>query len=212
MIALSSYAPMSRAPEIARNQLVAKSTWDKTFSAIVYFNPVEERFVNANTGFTGQTERPSIRQMAEYAAEQNGWVAIINADVVVAMKMVGIDSVLNSQKVWCGMSRRLEFDPTGPPRKGRLVDLGLDFFFARPSVWALVASEIPDDFTIGRQQWDTWVLSFFIIHGGEYCVDLTPSNLIWHPKHDNRLDFHLKRPPGDTYLDRVSWPKRMISV
>jgi len=212
MIALSSYVPMSRAPEIARNQLAAKATWDKTFSAIVYFNPVEERLYSAKTDFTGQTERPTIRQMAEYAAEQDGWVAIINADIIVSGKMIGIDSVLNRQKVWCGMSRRFEFDPAGSPRKGRLVDLGLDFFFARPSVWALVASEIPDEFTIGRQQWDTWMLSFFLVHAADFCVDATPLNFIWHPKHGNRVDFHQERPPGDTYLDRVRWPRKKLAV
>ena len=212
MIALSSYAPFDRSTETEHNQLAAKRSWEGAFSQIVYFNALEPRLVSAKTSFTGHLERPRIREMAEFAAAQDGWVAIINADIVVARPMERLDSLLNRQRVWCGISRRLQFEPNGTPKKGRLVDLGLDFFFARPSVWALVASEIPDQFIIGKQLWDTWVLSFFLIHAGEYCVDATAANMIWHPRHGARGDFSMEPPPGDTYLDRVRWPRRRLAT
>lgn len=151
-------------------------------------------------------------EMAQYAAALDDWVAIINADIVVSKGITRLQSALDREGVWCGISRRLQFEPNGPLRDGRLVDLGLDFFFARPSMWALVASEIPTQFEIGKQLWDTWVLSFFLIHAGENCVDLTPSNLIWHPRHTARGEYLMEPPPGDTYLDRVRWPIKRLSV
>jgi hypothetical protein len=212
MIALSSYAPLSRSSETARNQIAAKQTWEQAFSSIVYFNAPSPELLSAKTVFSGHRERPKILDMARYAAELNGFVAIVNSDIHMSNRLPAVESAMATQHVWCGTSRRMEFDPNTHPRSGRLVDLGLDFFFALPSVWALLAAEIPEQFVIGKQLWDTWTLSFFIIHGGRYCVDLTPSNLVWHPKHGHREDFHIEPPPGDTYLDRVRWPLRRLKL
>lgn len=213
MIALSSYAPMARSPEVARNQIAAKRSWDRQFNRIIYFNDVEISLLSPQTGFTGHGTRPNILEMAAYAATfDESWVAIINADIVVSGSIEQFEQRLDEEAVWCGISRRLQFDPATGLRNGKLVDLGLDFFFARPSIWALVSSEIPEQFVIGKQLWDTWVLSFFLVHSGQKCVDATPCGLVWHPKHNSRGDFAMEPPPGDTYLDRVSWPQRKFHL
>ncbi len=92
------------------------------------------------------------------------------------------------------------------------MDLGLDFFAATPTVWKAAAEKIPAEFTLGRIAWDNWMLNFFMSEFGNYCFDITPSRVVFHPQHEDREDQNWDFPKKDPYIVRNNWPFHVIEA
>jgi hypothetical protein len=88
----------------------------------------------------------------------------------------------------------------------------LDFFCGRADVWGKAAQEIPSEFKLGHQLWDTWMASFFANNWPNDSYDLTPSKLIFHPKHDSRGNQETVKPVGNRYLDNMRYPQHILQL
>jgi hypothetical protein len=208
MIALSSFRPFSKcSPERCQQYVQSHASWDRVFDRIVYFNTMEPSLVSNKTGFIGGTdERPKISLMAEHASLLKTWVAIINADITVLPKLIQVPMQLHHLHGVCAISRRFDAaDPSLP------LDWGIDFFLATAEVWKTVAFQIPTVFTLGRVRFDTWLCSFFSRQYATQCFDLTPSKLIFHPTHEERIDQHVDE-PEDFYLKCPAYPKKRLTI
>lgn len=197
MDAISSYRPFEDSQEISRNQLKAKETWEPLFNRITYFGPVEDALKSPKTYFVECLGKPSIKSLALHAGHGFGWKSLINSDIQIDPKAKNLERILNRHEAACAFSFRI---PIGKTEKK---DLGIDFFLATTDVWHRLSHIIPEQFTIGRQQWDTWVLSFFFTHYGEHCFDLSPMKLIYHPDHEERNDQGIEI--IDPYLKNMTW-------
>lgn len=209
MIAISSFRPKSDcAPEIWRNQVNAKKSWERAFSRVIYFGwPPNPELASEKTLFVESEPFPKIRELCECASEQDQMTAIVNADIVVSKRMLNVEQALMRLGADSAMSKRFEFDPDNKTIPPKIVDSGLDIFIANPVVWAMAAEEVPEQFRIGHILWDTWMLSFFTHHSR--CWEITEMQVIFHPKHENRIRPHEIEPrmPEDKYLHRVAWPR-----
>ena len=76
----------------------------------------------------------------------------------------------------------------------------------------MVACNIPKEFTLGRILFDTWLLSFFTAHWWEFCFDISPSKLIYHPVHEERVDQAMTVNGENEYLKKVRWPKHYLKI
>lgn len=212
MTAVSSFRPLKDcSPEILVNQLRAANSWRDAFDRIVYFGPHQKALDGPHVTFLNSEQFPCIRTMAVVASQQRGWTAIVNADIVIAPdRMWRVQDKLNKEQALCCMSRRLNF-MREDMKDGVMDDLGLDFFAAQPHVWARVAKEIPDQFRIGHQQWDTWLLGFFCANYGQRVVDITPWRMVYHPRHEDRQRPHPINPKiGEDYFSKVRWPRLLL--
>lgn len=79
--------------------------------------------------------------------------------------------------------------------------MGLDFFIAKQNIWRSVSSVIPPEFCIGKIQWDTWLVSYFV--NQHRCVDFSPLKLVYHPTHGERNDQSVTVNKTDWYLNNV---------
>lgn len=208
VIALSSFRPLSKCSPNRQQQFIqAKESWERVFREIHYFNSFEPSLAGPTTQFIvrdNPDERPPIALMAAHAARQREWVALINADIVIMEKMAGADAALEKFRGQCALSRRLESLTSPHP-----TDWGLDFFLAIPAVWAAVAAQIPPVFSLGRVRWDSWISAFFARRYGDFCYDLTPMRLVFHPPHEERADQNMPDPP-DFYLQHPAYPQRRL--
>lgn len=211
MIAFSSFRPLAKcSPERQSQYIAANESWEKVFSEVHYFNSAEPLLASPKTVFVGQPdpdERPAIVTLARYAAQQDEWAALINADIVVSEKMAGIETHFKKHRIECAISRRYLHPLSTQP-----IDWGLDFFCALPYVWDCVANQIPEVFKLGKVRFDTWLCSFLSRKWPQTCFDLTPSKLIFHPQHEERED-QMLTDPDDWYLKNPAYPtKRLILV
>lgn len=202
MIAVTSLRPPdSCPPEIQRNQERALRSWEEHFERTICIENEGE-------------DAPRIKTLCETCAEHPGWSAIVNADILVAGNFEGVCRGLIRSKVECAISKRYQFD-------GDRLDLavvddeGLDFFAARQDIWRRAAEEIPEVFRLGRIVWDTWMLGFFMHVSQDNCADITPAQVIFHPRHGDRHDQHIEVPqlryparwPG--FRIGVGWPRQI---
>lgn len=208
MIALSSFRPfVDCSPERQAHYIQAHDSWTRTFDTIYYFNQLEPALAGNGTIFiSGSDDRPSISLMAEHAAAQKTWVAIINADIVVKPGLLQLPTQLRRLNGTCAISRRFDLEAPDKP-----LDWGLDFFLALPEVWRTVAFQIPREFTLGRIRFDTWLCSYFAHLYAKECFDITPSKLILHPQHEERIDQHIDD-PEDFYLQTPAYPKKRLTI
>lgn len=208
MIALSSFRPFSQCAEARQDHYsAAHHSWEQVFYSIQYFNNLEPSLSGNQTLFLGGSdERPKVSLLAEHASLQKTWVSIINADIIVHAKLAHVPNQLRKLRGVCAISRR--FDAYFPDQP---LDWGLDFFLATPEVWKAVSFQIPPVFTLGRIRFDTWLCSFFSHRYPDQCYDLTPSKLIFHPKHEERNDQHLDD-PDDFYLKNPAYPKKRLTI
>lgn len=212
MIALSSFRPFGSSPEHDANTLRAHASWQQAFAWIVYFNNREPRLESPITAFAPLEDFPRIRDMATMASGQSDWVAILNADIFVPPRLIRVQEALERKHAKCAASWRHEFLPDKPAESGRRCDNGLDFFCARPEVWELVAIHVDDRLRIGVGFWDTWLLGFFNTFFQSFLWDITPSRVVFHPRHENR-----RYGPGFYHNDIPMWgaasmPDAKISV
>lgn len=175
------------------------------FDRVIYLGEPCSELSSILTEFVPAGERPSIKTMCKLAASMGTWTAIINADIVVTPKLKSLECSMNGKGVVCGISGRYDLD------SGFKIDQGLDFFVAIPNVWQQVTSRIPIDFRIGFGQWDNWMLNYLSLNYGRRCADLTPSRVIYHPKHEDRLDPNWKSEAlKDKYTTTHNWPETTI--
>lgn len=205
MISISSHKAQDKNPEIAKNQLRARRSWD-VFEEIYYFGQYEEALDGDNTQFIPCEDFPTIKSLCEFAAGLPGWACIINADIVVSPMMREAIAALERSSVRCALSRRYDLWTQ------KLIDMGLDWFAAKPEIWKMAAQAVGSNYRIGHPIWDTWMISFFTHMPGVRCADLTPAKLIFHPAHDGRDRPHTIQPPkNDPLLNDVRWPATRIS-
>lgn len=214
MIILSSFRPYADCPPaIWENQLAANRSWVRICEKIVYFNHVEPRMNSDKTLWLPPDEKPSIKRMVMWAAQLNDWSAIVNADIVLPSNFRRVENALRGPAA-CAVSRRYTLPADGDTTAAKLEsgDNGLDFFAATPTVWKKAGATIPESFRLGRIVWDTWMLNFFMAEFGNYCYDLTPSRVVFHPKHEDRTDQNWDFPKSDPYLSKARWPFHSIDI
>lgn len=190
MIAISSHRPLADSMEYARNQLFAKDSWEEVFEQIVYFGEPQFGLDSPKTIFIESEEFPRISEMIAFAAEQSDWCCLINADIVVADYLIGIEHEMKRRKTLCATSYRWEFVMDDDEVKPKVRDNGLDFFAACPQVWRDAELCIPRDYRIGHSMWDTWMLGFFNHKYRRSCRDLTQAKVIYHPRHGGRRQIY----------------------
>jgi hypothetical protein len=107
-------------------------------------------------------------------------------------------------------SKRFEFDPaTEDYGSAKVVDPGVDFFCAFPQVWKKVYKEIPPQFRIGHQKWDSYLLAFLWHNCQRRFFDITELQPIYHPKHGGRhMPHHIAVPEEAFYLN-MGFPQRL---
>jgi len=208
MIAVTSHRPFKDcSPEIRRNQIRARESWEGQFDGIVYFGEEEKELDGKNVQFIVNVEQfPPIELMMKCASHLKDWVAIVNADIVVSQGLKVIQRELFTKGALCAMSRRFEFEREDV-NSGRMIDNGLDLFCATPSVWKLAAMMVPKNYRLGHCLWDTWTLGFMCTHYYAWLWDFTECRVIFHPKHeDRRRPFKIDHQAGRAQVDAVRWP------
>lgn len=187
MTAVSSYRPFGKFPDIDRNQIIAKHSWESVFGGIVYLNPFNVQLWSQHTQFTGTTKRPRMAELFLTAALLGGIVAVLNSDIVIGrMAAHELEQALRSGNA-CAYSFRYEYDPRLMNLdSARQVDQGLDFFIAHSNVWYKTFNSCPERFIIGNGEWDSWLLEYWQRKYGRFCVNLTSKKLVFHPNHGNR--------------------------
>lgn len=185
MIAVSSFKPFSESEEVARNQRAAKQSWEPIFEKIIYVSQWPEAELDSEkTEFSFPSAVfPSIRDLALLCSDQTDWTAIINADIIVHERLLEAEKRLKSLKAETCYSRRYQFEDD--ISKASIVDWGLDFFAATPETWLRIYDEIPGEFRIAHQQWDTWMVSWMSKH--TKCYEISLCKCIYHPKHGDRI-------------------------
>ena len=216
MIIVSSFRPHDDCPKANwEQQIAANRSWTKLFPQICYFNNRDQRMSSSKTMFLPTKGKPSIKTMATFCGKLTDWSAIVNADIVIPSNFRRVEDAMRGRPCACAISKRYTLPSDGDPAGAQMVagDLGLDFFAATPEVWKKAGEAIPKEFTLGRIVWDNWILKFFMSEYGNYCHDLTPSRVIFHPQHEGRVDQNWEFPKDDPYLKkRDNWPFHVIEI
>lgn len=186
MIALSSLKPIGTHDESDTNQFNAWESWQKSFSACVYFNEPQRVLQSSNTLYVPSSDFPHLWQFVEWAAYQSDWCCIINSDILIGHNWQQALNKIRIKKSKCFTSWRYEFNSALGLANARVVDCGIDIFAACPDVWKAVLAHIPENLRIGCQQWDSWMLGAFGELAGKSFVGISNHRCIFHPKHGNR--------------------------
>lgn len=201
MTSVSSFRPFKDSDEVARNQYRAKESWEEVFSEIIYFGAHEPALVSPKTFFVDSPDFPTIDLMITAASFCRGWVAILNADIVVSTMLGSVVAECIRKNVQAITSKRYEFEPDAPNMdKAKVKDSGYDFFMADAKLWAGAATHVPSGYRIGHNRWDNWVLGYFNVICGKRFVDVTSRRCIFHPRHGERNQPHHIQVPNDRFL------------
>ncbi len=205
MIAISSFRPFDKCNEqIKENQLRAFRSWLTAFDRIVYLNDREASLESCKTEFIVCEGKPKIKELSRLASTLGSWACIVNSDIVVTEKISQVEQKLNELECECAISQRYDL------QTGRVIDNGLDFFAARPHIWARLSLRIPEGFTLGRIAWDSWTLGWMVANYGRKCADITPAKVCYHPRHEDRFDQNWNAPKDDKYLKTFFWPTMAV--
>lgn len=169
---------------------------------------------SAQTVFLPTAGKPSIKNLANFCGALNDWSCIINADIVLTQQFRRMEDQLRSHQAACCVSRRYQLPPDGDTGAASLqpADHGLDFFAATPAVWRAAGAKIDPAYSLGRNLWDNWMVNFFMAEFGNFCFDLTPARVIFHPQHEDRVDQNWDAPKDDPILKRNNWPFHSITI
>jgi hypothetical protein len=207
LIAVSSFKPLDKSPEIAANQLRAKASWDLVFTRVFLFGDFDKRLASPGTEFIPSEDWPTISALTLVASWQEHPTCLLNADIVVSP---GLKDVLNhgwKRGAQALTSKRAEFEPTtGDLDRARVVDMGADFFAAFPWVWAQVHKTIPPSFRLGHSLWDSWLLGFLNHFYPQRFFDMTNLRPIFHPRHGERHAPHVVQVPPDCFYEQPGFP------
>ena len=212
LVAVSSFRALDDSAEVAANQLRAKRSWDLVFDRIFLFGQLDLRLASPTTEFLSPCEDfPHISLMAFIASQQTVPVCILNADIVVAPNLKELVNKAWAKGTMAMTSQRLEFDPkTEDYFRARVVDMGADFFCAKPEVWRKVYKAIPEAYRIGHPMWDSWMLSFLQSTLQRRFVDITTLGPIFHPKHGDRKRTTMGEIPKDKYIEQgLGFPRAL---
>lgn len=210
LVAVSSFRALDDSAEVAANQLRAKRSWDLVFDRILLFGHNDERLASPTTDFMPLNDFPHISTMAFAASNQTVPVCLLNADIVVAPNLKALVNQAWSKGALAMTSQRLEFDPkTEDYFRARVVDMGADFFCAKPEVWKRVYKAIPAQFRIGHQRWDQWMLNFLWHTYRRRFVDITTLGPIFHPKHGARKMPHSIDATGVNFYQQIGFPPKL---
>lgn len=183
MVAITSHRPLDKCtPQIKANQLRAHKSWLTAFERVVYLGEPCLELCAISCEFVSAPDRPPIQQLCKVAAQMGTWVCLINSDIVVPKDMMQLQARMDQAGVKCAITRRYDLE------SGFIVDWGLDMFMGTQEVWKKAYGMVPPDFTIGRAQWDSWMLSFMVGEFGRKCADVTRERVCYHPNHGDRLD------------------------
>jgi hypothetical protein len=207
LTAVSSFRALDDSAEVAENQLRAKRSWDLVFDRILLFGKRDERLASPTTDFIPSLDFPNIASMALVASAHFVPVCLLNADIVVAPDLKVMVNKAWAKGAVAMTSQRLEFDPkTEDYFRARVVDYGCDFFCAKPDVWKQVYKAIPQQFRIGHQRWDQWMLNFLWHTYRRRFVDITTLGPIFHPKHEGRKMPHHIDVTGVNFYQQIGFP------
>jgi hypothetical protein len=207
LVAVSSFRALDDSAEIAANQLRAKRSWDLVFDRIMLFGEYDKRMASPTTDFIKCPDFPHISSMAWLASKQDAPACLLNADIVVAPNLKEIVNKAWAKGALAMTSQRLEFDPkTEDYFRAVVRDLGADFFCAKPAVWKQVYKAIPNQFRIGHQRWDQWLLNFLWHTYRCRFVDITTLGPIFHPKHGDRKQPHNIDASGVNFYQQIGFP------
>ena len=210
LVAVSSFRALDESAEIAANQIRSKRSWDIVFDRILLFGAYDKRMASATTEFIKCEDFPHISAMAWVASQQDAPVCILNADIVVAKNLKALVNQAWAKGALAMTSQRLEFDPkTEDYFRARVVDLGADFFCAKPEVWKQVYKAIPQQFRIGHDRWDQWILNFLWHTYRRRFVDITTLGPIFHPKHGERKQPHNIDASGVNFYQQIGFPPKL---
>lgn len=206
MIFISSVRQFDKDPsgEYQRNQLAAKASWERVATRIFYFNAREPALDSPKTVWIPADEYPRILDLCELAAQQNEWCAILNGDIVIGPGFPLVEAKLKARHATCASSWRYNFDPAVGIQGGVHDDNGLDFFAAVPAVWQKAYEMCDDRLHVSSTGWDCWCLSLFCTFFQQGFWDVTPSRVIFHPRHLGRI--HGPRVELDL-VQTYSWPQ-----
>lgn len=208
LVAVSSFRALDDSAEVAANQLRAKRSWDLVFDRIYLFGDLDMRLATPTTEFLSPCEDfTHISLMAFIASQQTVPACILNADIVVAPNLKELVNKAWAKHALAMTSRRLEFDPkTEDYFRARVVDLGADFFCAKPEIWKQAYREIPKQFRIGHNRWDNWMLNFLWHTCRRRFVDITALGPIFHPKHGSRKQPHVIDDSKVNFYQQIGFP------
>lgn len=201
MTSVSSFRPFKDSEEVARNQLRAKQSWEQVFDEIIYFGSDEPKLASVKTMFVDSKEFPTIDLLITAASFARGWVAILNADIVVSKALGAVVAECIRRNVRAITSKRYEFEPDAENMdKAKVKDAGYDFFMADAKMWAGAAQHVPSGYRIGHNRWDNWVLGYFNVICGRQFVDVTSRKVVFHPRHGERKQPYHIEVPNDRFL------------
>jgi len=207
LVAVSSFRALDESSEVAANQLRAKRSWDRVFDHIILFGDYDKRMASAITEFIPCDDFPRISLMTLVASCQTVPTCILNADIVVAPDLKAMVNCGWAKQALALTSQRLEFDPkTEDYFRAVVRDLGADFFCAMPAVWRQVYKAIPEQFRIGHQRWDQWMLNFLWHSYQRRFVDITTLGPIFHPKHEGRKMPHHIDASNVNFYQQIGFP------
>lgn len=198
--------------EYDRNQLAAKSSWEKVASAIVYFNEPQSALSSPKTRFIPSEPYPFVRDMVDLCADQDDWCALINADIVVMPYFHTVLAKLKARKASCASSWRWNFDPAVGVNTCARNDNGLDFFMALPGAWDIIHGNMEKTpqgehdaakhLRFGAPTWDSWLQgAFFKLFSHRGLYDISDTRVIRHPIHGGR-----KHGTGVPPVHLIGWP------
>lgn len=185
MIAISSHCPHDKSRETADNQIKALASWVNVFDKIFYLGlEPEPELSHERVSFLQSEDFPTIKHMIGIARMQQGPVAIINADIVLAPMIKSFDVEMAKEMVpSCLYSQRYQFDPANGIESGIVSDSGLDVFIALPGSWSAAYAYVPEYFRIGHVCFDGWLSGMFNRIGSG---NFTNRRLVFHPIHKDR--------------------------
>lgn len=188
MTVISSFRPLDKSIAIAKNQLIAKQSWEGVFDCIMYFNSPDERMASPKTVFVESEDFPHMSSIFLAAAMTDDITAIINADIVTTPNLRNVIAREFGRGAGAMMSFRHEYDPERVDlNKAKQVDNGLDFFCSVPEVWHMAYKYVCKDYRLGHGKWDCWMMNFFhVTLSGRFFPDITNERCIFHPRHDER--------------------------
>lgn len=188
MNCVSSHRPMGEGGEIARNQALAKRSWEMWARKIVLYGPNDHELRSPKTSFVDTEPFPRIRDLMRTAASLAGFTAIVNADIVLEPAILKLERHMMLRGKRCASSRRYHFDPNTCDWKAAQLgeDRGRDVFIARQDLWRKAAGEIPEELRIGCSRWDAWCTDYFRIRHNDAFIDFSSMRIAFHPIHGNR--------------------------
>lgn len=206
VIAITSHRPLDQCTkEIRENQLRAHRNWLTAFERMIYVGEYSSELHSILSEFVPAEDRPSIQSLCAIAAQMGTWTALINADIQVPPKIKEVERRMDAQGIKCAVSQRYDLE------SGFVIDQGLDFFCAVPSVWEAAAKKIPSEFRIGYGSWDNFMLGFFVCEYGRKCADISRERCVFHPRHNDRKNPNWEgKALEHKYIRQHFWPSMIL--